>query len=305
MSGRTLISVIVPTYNRKNYIAGAVESVIAQRIDDLEIIVVDDGSSDDTRGVLTAYLHSIRYFYQENRGVSAARNLGVSKANGKLLAFLDSDDLWTPGKLSAQLHNVTSENTLSFHGVEWFVDGQEDSHLLKGTNTAKWPRCRPDGFVADPILDVAEGRYLQLGTLLCSKDAFQKVGPFDEDLSYGEDEDWFSRAASRMKFHYSAEAFLRIRYHSYQTSQTSEKSIRSLIKVFERMKARTRGVHSRAYAAANQRLASKWSHLANVLASQARRQEAARAALTAFCLEPAYAHRLVKAGLMLAGWRSK
>jgi len=258
----------------------------------LEIIVVDDVSTDGTRETLTRHSPHITYLYQENRGVSAARNLGVSKANGKLLAFLDSDDLWAPGKLMAQLNTLISEDTLSFHGVEWFVDCQQDSYLLERKAAAKWPRCQPDGFVADPVLDVAEGCYLQIGTLLCLKEAFQRIGHFEEGLSMGEDEDWFSRAASKMKFHYTAAPLLRIRYHAYQTSQDSEKSIRSLIRDFEGMKARTHGLHSAACAASNERLAAKWSHLANKLHRDARQQEAGREPLS----PPFFGHQPIHKG---------
>jgi glycosyltransferase involved in cell wall biosynthesis len=299
--GTPLISVIIPTYNRRDYLTDAIDSVLSQQTGNIEIIVVDDGSTDGTADALRPYSGSIKYVYQENRGGSSARNRGVNVASGELLAFLDSDDLWLPGKLKAQSGLDFSENLLSFHGVEWFVGCKQDLPLLKRSENVKWPRCRPDGFVNDPVLDVAQGRYFTLVTLLCSKSVFQKVGFFDEDLTYGEDEDWFSRASSIMKFHYIPETFVKIRYHSNQMQSESEKTLRSLIKVFERMRARTRGVHPQAYAEANRRLAAKWSHLANRLACQGRSAEASRAALAAFLLQPICLQRLMKAGLMLTG----
>jgi hypothetical protein len=149
--------------------------------------------------------------------------------------------------------------------------------------------------VIDPILDVAEGRYLHLGTLLCRRADFLAVGLFDETLSMGEDEDWFSRASLQMRFHYIPEPLLLRRFHAAQTGTESEASLRSLIRVFGQMKQRTELVHPRAHAAARQRLAAKWSHLANVLNQSGRRSEASEAARTAFLLNPLNIGRLAKA----------
>src|ERR1700722_8184872 len=118
MQSEKHITVIIPTFNRRDFIADAVNSVLMQDINGLEVIVVDDGSTDDTVGVLKPYMRDIRYIFQDQRGASAARNRGVRESRGQLLAFLDSDDLWLPGKLKAQLGKVCSEEVLSFHGVQ-------------------------------------------------------------------------------------------------------------------------------------------------------------------------------------------
>ncbi len=96
------VSIVIPTYNCAKYIKGAVESILAQSYKDYEIIIVDDGSTtDNTKEVLTPYIEKglVRYIYQENSGVSAARNKGIEEAKGKYIAFLDADDLWEPGFL--------------------------------------------------------------------------------------------------------------------------------------------------------------------------------------------------------------
>jgi glycosyltransferase involved in cell wall biosynthesis len=95
--------VIIPTFNRSGMVREAVESVISQTCGEFELIVVDDGSTDDTVAALKPYSASLRLVRQENRGVSAARNSGAAVAGGELLAFLDSDDLWLPEKLAVQL----------------------------------------------------------------------------------------------------------------------------------------------------------------------------------------------------------
>ena len=298
---RKNISVIIPTFNRRRFITEAIDSVLAQDIDDLELIVVDDGSTDGTQDVLKPYMKAIRYIYQNNLGVSAARNRGVRESCGELLAFLDSDDLWMPGKLKAQIHKVRSEDILSFEGVKWFVDCEEDRVFLNQCVSIIWPRCDNSGYVIDPVLDVAEGRYFHLGTLLCRKDTFLKIGFFDEGLCMGEDEDWFNRASLINRFHYIAEPFLKRRFHQSQTGPEREECLRSLITVFENIKIRTESVHPKASAIVNKRLASKWSHFGNRLADQGRRLEATSAVWTAFVLEPLSIKRLMKAAMLFCG----
>jgi glycosyltransferase involved in cell wall biosynthesis len=102
MGSEQLISVIIPTYNCDRYIIQAVESVLLQQDCHYEIIVIDDGSTDYTQDILKPYQNQIRYILQANQGVAAARNHGIAEANGSLIAFLDADDYFLPGKLSAQ-----------------------------------------------------------------------------------------------------------------------------------------------------------------------------------------------------------
>ena len=185
MRKKESISVIIPTFNRREFISDAVESILVQRMDGLEVIVVDDGSTDGTQEVLKPYTNAVRYIYQDNQGVSAARNRGIQESRGELLAFLDSDDVWIPGKRETQVTMVRAEDVLSFGGVEWFVDREDDRAFLEQCQSVNWPKCDARGHVIDPILDVAEGRYLHLGTLLCRKDTFLKVGVFDESLCMG------------------------------------------------------------------------------------------------------------------------
>src|SRR6267143_1280624 len=101
-----LISVIIPTYNRERFVIKAIDSILNQTVKDYEIIVIDDGSTDGTRTALEAYSKKIRYIYQENAGVSSARNAGIKKAQGEWMAFLDSDDEWTKDYLSTQMAHI-------------------------------------------------------------------------------------------------------------------------------------------------------------------------------------------------------
>ena len=97
------VSVIIPTYNRGSLLPVAIESVLAQTYKDYELIIIDDGSTDDTCKKLQPYIERLRYFYQDNRGVSAAQNAGINVALGKYVSILASDDVWLPTKLERQL----------------------------------------------------------------------------------------------------------------------------------------------------------------------------------------------------------
>src|SRR5437867_1708261 len=97
------VSIVIPTYNYGRYVVEAVESVLNQSFQDREVIVVDDGSTDDTRERLERFRGRIRYIYQRNKGLPAARNTGIRAARGAYVAFLDSDDLWLPEKLALQV----------------------------------------------------------------------------------------------------------------------------------------------------------------------------------------------------------
>ena len=98
-----LVSVLIPTFNRAYILGKTIESVLAQTYQSLEIIVVDDGSTDDTRTLVATFDSRVRYIYQENAGLAAARNAGLAAAQGEFIAFQDSDDLWLPWKLQAQV----------------------------------------------------------------------------------------------------------------------------------------------------------------------------------------------------------
>ena len=108
------VTVVIPTYNRAKVILRALETAFAQTYRNLEIIVVDDGSTDDTTAVLAPYWERIHYIHQSNQGASAARNRGIQEATGEFIAFLDSDDEWLPAKLERQIELLEARPDLSF-----------------------------------------------------------------------------------------------------------------------------------------------------------------------------------------------
>jgi glycosyltransferase involved in cell wall biosynthesis len=171
-----LVSVIVPVFNGARFLADALASILEQRVEDLEIVVVDDGSTDGSRE-LAEGTAGVRVLSQKNRGPAGARNAGIAAARGDVLAFLDSDDLWPPGRLERDLAALAASPTAAG------VIGRF-RFLLPG----------PDGsFVA--CEESLFGH--QLGGALLRHATFEDVGPFDEGLRFAEDLDWFLRARER------------------------------------------------------------------------------------------------------------
>jgi glycosyltransferase involved in cell wall biosynthesis len=174
-----IVSVVIPAWNVERYIGEAIDSVLAQQHRPLEVIVVDDDSSDGTSAVLEGYADPVRYAYQEHAGASAARNRGARLARGDLLAFLDGDDLWEPEKLSLQLRALASpaRPDIVFGHVREFI-----SPDLAG---AERDRLRCDGVLRPGIVP---------GSMMVRRQAFDGVGGFDETLKVGEALDWLGRA---------------------------------------------------------------------------------------------------------------
>ena len=174
-----LVSIIIPIYNYGRFLAEAIDSVMAQTYRPIEVIVVDDGSTDNTANIATSY-PDIQYIYQPNQGVSVARNTGISKARGKYLAFLDADDTWHPDKLKIQIQHL-----------------KENPNI--GYNICKIKNYFEPEINRDPRIISALYEYDQIGgfTIVCTKSIFEQVGGFDSRYKAGEDFDWFTRAKDK------------------------------------------------------------------------------------------------------------
>lgn len=183
-----MVSVIIPTYNRSSFVREAVESVLAQTYTPLEIIVVDDGSTDDTPSVMEAFGSAVRRLRQENAGVSAARNRGIEAAKGDWLAFLDSDDLWRPQKLEIQRAYLKDRPEIRICQVEelWMRNGER-------LNPKKYHR-KPSGLC---FLLLLERCLVSPSAVMIHRSVFEDVGLFDETLPACEDYDLWLRIGCR------------------------------------------------------------------------------------------------------------
>lgn len=188
-----LVSVIIPTFNRARFIAQAVESVLLQSYSDLELLVVDDGSTDQTQVALQPYAGHIRYFRQDNSGVSAARNHGIRESSGELIAFLDSDDRWHKDKLKYQVELFkTHPNTAVCYTDEIWIRG---GRLVNAKNKhAKYSGC-----IFENVLPLC---IISPSAVMLRRSVFLNVGLFDESLPVCEDYDMWLRVALRYPVHF-------------------------------------------------------------------------------------------------------
>ena len=181
------VSVIIPTYNRKNLLKRALHSVSSQTFVPHEIIIVDDGSSDGTKDWVLERFPYVRYIYQDNSGVSSARNAGIKEAKGSWIAFLDSDDEWMSNKLEQQKGVINSfqEAWLCHTNEIWIRNGVRVNQMKK--------HQKYGGNVFENCLDICR---ISPSSVLIKKEVFEMVGLFDESLKVCEDYDLWLRITS-------------------------------------------------------------------------------------------------------------
>lgn len=183
---KKLVSVIIPTFNRAWALKTAIDSVLAQTHDEIEIIVIDDGSTDTTPDLLAGYGNQIQVFVQKNRGVSAARNFGIKRSHGEFIALLDSDDAWERDKISCQI-NFFDQNP------DALICQTEEIWIRRGRRVnPKVKHQKPSGMIFEPSL------YLCLvspSAVMIRKKLFELKGGFNEDFPVCEDYDLWLRIA--------------------------------------------------------------------------------------------------------------
>jgi glycosyltransferase involved in cell wall biosynthesis len=218
MSEMESISVVIPVFNGERYLAGAVQSVLAQEYPKMEIIVVDDGSTDQTARVLHSF-EQIRYVYQPNQGAAAARNHGVRLSTGQWLAFLDADDLWTQNKVTIQAGILRSDPALdmAFGYVEQFFSPEHAEFLKDRIQFVQGPM---PGYVP--------------GAMLVRKESFLKVGFFNEGYKIGEFIDWYTRALDiGLQSRLVREVILKRRIHDANTGIRERDSRKDYLRVLK------------------------------------------------------------------------
>ena len=182
------VSVIIPTYNRGWTLRAALDSVLSQTYRDFELIVVDDGSTDDTAKILQSYGPDVQVLRQANAGVSAARNAGVRAATGALIAFLDSDDRWLPEKLGVQVDFFASH-------PEALICQTEETWIRNGRRVnPKRRHSKPSGMIFERSLELC---LVSPSAVMIHHSLFNRVGMFDESLPACEDYDLWLRVSCR------------------------------------------------------------------------------------------------------------
>ncbi len=207
------VSVIIPSYNSAHFVTTAVDSVLAQTYQNFEILVIDDGSRDNTREVLERYGTRICYINQENAGVAAARNKGIEQSRGRYVSFLDADDTWYPEKLEKQVEALSKNPNCKFcySAVMWVDDNLEElgiRHSHRKTSPLE------DLLFYGNIIGSTCG-------VICERNLLNEIGGFDPNLSQCADWDMWIRLAMNTEFHYIEEPLITYRQHNLSMSNNA------------------------------------------------------------------------------------
>ncbi|HCB30645.1 MAG TPA: family 2 glycosyl transferase [Acinetobacter lwoffii] len=227
-----LVSIVIPMYNRAHTISDAVNSVLAQTYNNYEIILVDDGSTDNTKEIISKYGDGVVYVYQENSGPSAARNTGIRQAKGELIAFLDSDDVWREDKLACQ--------------VACFLDAPlvgivASGHEIRNQN---WELTQTTLLTEKEIGQIHRKdlykNFFSTPSVIVRAKCFDEVGYFDETIRYAEDWDMWLRILQKYECYIINEPLVSVRVSDTSiTSNYSEKNIEEWRRVLEKHNADT------------------------------------------------------------------
>lgn len=213
-----LVSVVIPTYNRCQFLSQAIESVLSQTFRDLEIIVVDDGSTDGTAELVRErYGTSVRYIRQANQGRSKARNAGMEAAEGKYIALLDSDDTWKAGKLEKQIRLLEASPEVGLAHTYTEVTGSTGSPDPAQTLTRLKLHAAALKRGYD-YLNMSRECVMFTSTVVVRRERLREIGLMDEAISGLEDGDWYLRAALVTKIATNPEPLVLYRMHGANTS---------------------------------------------------------------------------------------
>lgn len=211
------VDVVMPAYNASQYLHETVESVLAQTLDDFELLIIDDGSTDNTAEIAHYYSQRdsrVKLFSQTNQGISVARNKGLQLTSGKFVAFIDADDQWLPDKLTSHIQHLNRNDNLgvSFGRVEFLSSNG-----------------RPTGKFSNSTLKNLKPRYFLYenptitgSNLVVRREVFQNIGYFDENMSYAEDLDWCLRVMCSQKWKIEGINMVLTRYRTTEVGLSSK-----------------------------------------------------------------------------------
>jgi glycosyltransferase involved in cell wall biosynthesis len=230
MNTTPLVSVIIPAYNAARYIEDTLASVIAQTIQDIEIIVVNDGSTDKTKEILDRIASAdirINPIHKSNSGVSDTRNIGMKQAKGQYLAFLDADDIWQPNKLEIQI------NALKIHGSNWCItdcDTMDEFGNILNNNISKMPKCKSH---FEELLTWNTESFVGVMSSLVIDRAFSDGIRFNAAISSPADRDFVIHLARKSNVLYIPESLWQYRILTNSMSRNSSKVADDMLKMYE------------------------------------------------------------------------
>jgi|TARA_B100001964_G_C14255774_1_gene612369 glycosyltransferase involved in cell wall biosynthesis len=223
------VSVIIPAYNNADYTVRTIKSVINQTYKNIEIIVVDDGSTDDTSLKLKQFKKEIIYIYQSNQGASIARNNGMKIASGDYIAHLDCDDLYEINKIEVSIMFLEKNDDFGFIYTDVNLIDKDDKILNKINKYSNHPGS---GFIGKKIL---KSHYvITNSTIVARKSCFDKVGGFDKNIFLSADREMLIRLSTKFKASYINKSLTRYRIFNNRTYQNIDKSLEEFIYIIKK-----------------------------------------------------------------------
>lgn len=216
------VSVVLTCYNGARWISGAIESILAQTYEDFELLVIDDGSKDNSKDMVASYLcdERVRYIYQENRGFSAAVNKGIKESSGDLIGFIGQDDLWMPDKLELQLKYLREHKDVDLvHSNYCSIDSEG---RIVGVRDVKVPSFSSRKKVIEHLL---LNNFIGFETALVKRKCFDEVGFFDERMVGYSDHDMWLRVAGNFNIGYLDLPLVKKRQHEFQLSKVRVEAV--------------------------------------------------------------------------------
>ncbi len=289
MAAPVRVSAVMPSYNREGTLAEALDSALGQGFPGLEVVVVDDGSTDGSRAVLESYGDRIRAEFRANAGQSAAVNRAVELARGEYVALIDNDDAWLPGKLARQIPMLDADpGAAVLYAAFEVMDGEG-----RAIPDPRPSRRTPSG---DVLGDLCDENFLRTPTVIFRRDLFLAAGGYDAALRYTNDWDMWLRLATGRRFLRDPVVSARYRLHPGQLVKGRVPLAEERVKVLERHLPRIEREAPAAAPRARRALADRCLKLARLRLREERREEAQALADRALGLAP---------GLRLRWWRMR
>jgi len=221
------VSVVIPAYNAERFLGEALDSVFAQGLDDPEVVVVDDGSEDDTTRIASDYGRGVRVLTQANAGSGRARNVGLRETSGELVAFLDADDIWVAEKSELQQHVLEQDPSLGMvfsDMVSFHDDGREGARYFDERGFEG--RCTPSSIFLHDMVSTP--------TVILRRTCLDDVGMFDESLPIGQDTDLWFRIALGYPFAVVNRPLVRRRFHDANITRNHRLLARCTVEIWAR-----------------------------------------------------------------------
>lgn len=224
------VSIIVPSYNAAITIPETLDSILALEDQDFEAIIIDDGSTDNTREIISPYLRNpkIKYFHQQNKGLAGARNTGIKNSQGNYLVFLDADDIILPNKLNIQKEYLDRHSgvDLVYSNSQWFIENDLDN-----TRPVNFPI-----YQGDVLSNLIYGNFIHVNSAMVRRDKVIQVGMFDENLKELEDWDlWLRMCLADSKVGFTPGILSKVRIRKGSMTSDQQRMNSTMVNVIEKM----------------------------------------------------------------------